>query len=378
MMAAAPDAQVSTGKAGKLGFLPRLESLRGIAAVSVVGYHVTGQFTDTYVTGMAPVVMFFVLSGFVLARSLENSPNPITFLRHRLFRLLPAAIAVVALLTLLHHQYGFYVGYEARFDPLNVVLNAIMVRHDINGVMWSMTVECFAAPLILLSVYIFQRFGPQPLIVSIAVLFGLSFWGGYVHLLGGIANLAPLYAFVVGVLLQMQGERTAERLRTVAAWTLSVAAIALLCFCGSQKQTAPIIALETLSSSLLVLLVAFRSSIGLFAVLDLRPVRFYGRISYSFYLLHPIGMLLAARLIDGRGLPVLLAISVTTIAAVALTTPMAWLSWRCIEKPFVAMGRRLTAKQPSPASAQLERFRAKWIPVRAKKTRQEKSPELRF
>jgi exopolysaccharide production protein ExoZ len=350
MMEAAPDAQVNPTKTGKLGFLPRLESLRGIAAVSVVGYHITSQFTDTYVTGMAPVVMFFVLSGFVLARSLQNNPNPITFLRHRLFRLFPAAIAVVALLTLLHHQYGFYVGYEAKFDPLNVVLNAIMVRHDINGVMWSMTVECFATPVILLSFWIFQRFGPQPLIVSIAVLFGLSFWGVYVHLLGGIANLAPLYAFVAGVLLQMQGARTAERLRMAAAWILAIGAIALFCFCGSQKQTAPIIALETLSSSLLVLLVVFRSSIGLFAVLDLRPVRFYGRISYSFYLLHPIGMALAARLLDARGLPVLLAISVTTIAAIALTTPMAWLSWRYIEKPFIALGRRLAAKQPSSAS----------------------------
>ncbi|MBO4224768.1 acyltransferase [Bradyrhizobium neotropicale] len=342
---------MSTGKTGKLGFLPRLESMRGIAAVSVVGYHMTSLFTDTSVTGMAPVVMFFVLSGFVLARSLQNNPNPIAFLRHRLFRLFPAAIAVVALLTLLHRQYGFYVGYEAKFDPLNVLLNAIMVRHDINGVMWSMTVECFATPVILLSVWTFQRFGPQPLMVSIAVLFGLSFWGPYVHLLGGVASLAPLYAFVAGVLLQMQGERTAERLRAAAASVLSIAAIALLCFCGSQKQSALIIALETLSSSLLVLLVAFRSSIGLFAVLDLRPVRFYGRISYSFYLLHPIGMSLAVRLLDARGLPVLLTISVMTIVAVALTTPMAWLSWRYIEKPFVALGRRLATKQPSPASA---------------------------
>jgi peptidoglycan/LPS O-acetylase OafA/YrhL len=226
-----------------------------------------------------------------------------------------------------------------------------MVRHDINGVMWSMTVECFATPVILLSVWIFQRFGPWPLMGSIVILFGLSFWGAYVHLLGGVASLAPLYAFVAGVLLQMKGARTAERLGMAAGWILSIAAIALLCFCGSQKQTAPIIALETLSSSLLVLLVAFRSSIGLFAALDLRPVHFYGRISYSFYLLHPIGMALAARLLDARGLPVLLAISVTTIAAIAVTTPMAWLSWRYVEKPFIAVGRRLTEKARPPTKA---------------------------
>src|ERR1700675_1554474 len=157
---------------GKLTFLPRLESLRGIAAISVVGYHVLAQHVETNVTGMAPVVMFFVLSGFVLARSLANDPNPSTFFRHRVFRLFPAATAVVLLLTFLHFQFGVVVGYESRFDPLNVLLNALMIHHDINGVMWSMTVECVATPLILASVWGFERWGFYPLAVLITVLFG--------------------------------------------------------------------------------------------------------------------------------------------------------------------------------------------------------------
>ena len=70
----------------KLEFLPRLESLRGIAAVAVVGYHAYGLCNDTAVTGMGPVVLFFVLSGFVLARSLEKNATPLTFFRHRIFR----------------------------------------------------------------------------------------------------------------------------------------------------------------------------------------------------------------------------------------------------------------------------------------------------
>jgi peptidoglycan/LPS O-acetylase OafA/YrhL len=336
---------------GKMEFLPRLESVRGIAALSVVGYHIAGQFTDTYVTGMAPVVMFFVLSGFVLARSLEDDASPTRFLRHRVFRLFPAASAVVVLLALLHHQFGFYVGYEGRFDIANVVLNALLIRHDVNGVMWSMTVECFATPLILISVWIFQRFGPHPLLVLIAVLFGLSFLGPYAHLLGGFTNLAPLYAFVVGVLLQMQGRPIAARLGPAACWIVAGAAIALFGFCGSQKQTAPIIALECVSSALLVLLIAFRTSIGLFSVLDLSLIRFYGRISYSFYLLHPIGIGLALRTVDASGLTTLLAAAVTAMIAVLMTTPMAWLCWRCIEKPFVALGKQLDIDRRMPAIA---------------------------
>ena len=244
----------------KLAFLPRLEALRGIAAVSVVGYHVVGQFVETSVTGMAPVVMFFVLSGFVLARSLANDPNPVSFLRHRLFRLFPAAAAVVLLL---HFQFGFFVGYEARFDPLNVLLNALMIRHDINGVMWSMTVECVATPLILVSAWGFQRSGFYPLAALIVVLFGLSFVGPYVHLLGGFTNLAPLYAFVVGVLLHFRGQLIAEK---VTPFT-------------------------PLSSG---------------------------------------------------------AIVATTALAVAITTPIAWASWRFVEMPFIALRKRLDADRRKP------------------------------
>ena len=195
--------------APRLTFLPRLESVRGLAAVSIVWYHVVPQFIETYVTGMAPVVLFFVLSGFVLARSLQNDPAPLRFFRHRVFRLLPAAAAAVLLLTVLHATIGFYVGYLTSFDPLNVVLNALMIRSDINGVMWSMTVECFATPLIFWSALTCTRGQVTPLWILVAILFGLSFVGPYIHLLGGFTNLSPLYAFTVGVLLhhRLQGDQ---------------------------------------------------------------------------------------------------------------------------------------------------------------------------
>jgi peptidoglycan/LPS O-acetylase OafA/YrhL len=329
----------------KSGFLPRLESLRGIAAVSVVAYHVVGHFSDTNVTGMAPVVMFFVLSGFVLARSLENDPNPTRFFRHRIFRLVPAATTVVLLLTFLYFQFGFYVG-DRHFDPVNIVLNAVMIRHDINGVMWSMTVECFATPLILLSFWTFMRWGAIPLRIVIFVLFCLSFVGFYVHLFGGFTNLAPLYAFVVGVLVHFQGRLFVDKLTPATCRALALAAIILFCWCGLKKQTSIFIALECFSSALLVALIAFRDSMNLFRILDAPIVRFYGRISYSFYLLHVIGIVVALRIAGTTSLYTAMAVS--GIAAIAITTPMAWLSWRLVEKPFIGLGRRLDAALPQP------------------------------
>jgi peptidoglycan/LPS O-acetylase OafA/YrhL len=155
-------------------FLPRIESLRGIAALTVVGYHVqtpgstAANWLDAAVNqgfvaimnGTGAVVAFFVISGFVLARSLDaKNPDTARFFQNRFFRLFPAGIAVVLLLTALHYQFGFYVGFEGDFSPANVLLNMLLIRSDINSVMWSMTVECAAAPLILLSVWVFTKFG---------------------------------------------------------------------------------------------------------------------------------------------------------------------------------------------------------------------------
>jgi peptidoglycan/LPS O-acetylase OafA/YrhL len=341
---------------GKSGFLPRLESLRGVAAVSVVAYHVFAQFSDTNVAGMAPVVMFFVLSGFVLARSLANNDDPVRFFRHRLFRLFPAAISTVLLLTFLHFKFGFFVGFPGRFDPINVVLNAVMIRNDINSVMWSMTVECFATPLVFFAFLTCGRWGAVPLWTAVLVLFGLSFVGPYVHLLGGFSNLAPLYAFVVGVLVHFRGRDLVEKLGPGTCWLLALAALALFGWCGSRKQVAPLIALECLSSALVIALIAFRDSVGLFRILDVPVVHFYGRISYSFYLLHLIGIGAATRIFDAASHQA--GGTAAVLAAVAATTPIAWLSWRLVERPFIALGRRFETIPSRPLQTLGDRERA--------------------
>ncbi len=237
----------------KLSFLPRLESLRGLAAVSVVAYHAYGMRNDTAVTGLAPVILFFVLSGFVLARSLHNSPSPRAYFRNRLFRLFPAAASTVLLLTALFYRYGFFVGLRGSFDWPNVILNALMIRSDINGIMWSMTVECVATPLVLASFFAYRRFGPAPLIVVSVFLFGLSFVGPYTHLLGGATNLAPLYAFITGVLLHFA---VVEGYRARFVKISALIALLVLVACGLRKQTPLLNLAESISSGALIFLVA--------------------------------------------------------------------------------------------------------------------------
>ena len=355
----------------QLDFLPRLESLRGVAALIVVGYHASHRLSgglaynwfDSFAwrvltavaNGTGAVVVFFVLSGFVLARSLESNSDPVRFLRNRVFRLFPAAMAVVALLTALHWQFGFFVGYEASFDPLDVILNLLMIRTDINGVMWSVTVECAATPLILLSVGLYLKRGERPLWGLIAVLLALSSWGPYVHLLGGFTNLTPLYAFVVGVLMQFQGARIAGWIRPGLVTLTGIIAVAVFCFCGTRTQSALILLLECWSAATLIVLIAQHPATSLFKPLDFALVRFYGRISYSFYLLHPLGVEFAFRIsnplaINAFGVPLSITLILYTIFSILLTTPIAYLAWRFIETPCIRYGRRLGRKNAALAA----------------------------
>ena len=338
-----------------MGFVPRLESLRGIAALTVVSSHVWGLFSDTnpagtdavafsilhgLSNGTGAVVAFFVLSGFVLARSLEANPEPLRFFRGRVFRLFPAAIATVALLVWLHRQWGLYVAYEGDFSPGNVLLNMLMIRTDINAVMWSLKVECFATPLILFSAWLVRVKKAAWLWAIVAALFGLSFVGAYRDALGDATNLAPLYAFVIGVLAHHCGKQIAN-LRPVSAVALMVLCIGAFCYCGTRHQSGLLLAVECVAAAGLVMLIVWQP-LAIFSPLDWAPVRFYGRISYSLYLLHLLGILFASRLIAFVGLSIAgstTGYAIVMALAILITTPVAYLSWRFIEVPCVNIGR---------------------------------------
>jgi peptidoglycan/LPS O-acetylase OafA/YrhL len=117
----------------------------------------------------------------------------------------------------------------------------------------------------------------------------------------------------------------------------ALASIGLFCACSFFKPDGIWTALvECLSAATLVMLVAYRTEALLFRPLDLPIARFYGRISYSFYLLHPLSLRAAARLTsylwDQHGwLTLILAVSF--LFSLILATPLAYASWRYVELP---------------------------------------------
>ncbi len=77
-----------------------LDGLRGIAAFGVLLYHFTTRYPDfgsfvspppfTFPEGKFGVHLFFIISGFVIFRTVECAKRPLDFVKSRFVRLYPA------------------------------------------------------------------------------------------------------------------------------------------------------------------------------------------------------------------------------------------------------------------------------------------------
>lgn len=157
-------------------FHPELESLRGLAALSVAGFHISqspAQVGDRSVMlrempsvamdvlnilfqGLPSVVFFFVLSGFVLTASLQRTSRPVTelavpFAVARLFRIYPAWIFAVLVFAGVYWLTGKTLGAVPMFAE--VVRNILLLSVSIDGVGWSIQTELLAIPVLLVALH---------------------------------------------------------------------------------------------------------------------------------------------------------------------------------------------------------------------------------
>ncbi len=136
-----------------------LDGLRGLAALSVVIYHLNG-----YGHGYLAVDFFFILSGFVIAFSYEKklvagSMNFISFLQRRLIRLYPLVFISMLLGSLGYYIISFYQPDKIAFQGecintaiLGFLLIPVLYQvhigelnnlYPFNGPLWSLFFELF-------------------------------------------------------------------------------------------------------------------------------------------------------------------------------------------------------------------------------------------
>lgn len=271
-----------------------LDALRGIAALAVVLYHYTFRYDAIYghefslehlfifKYGYLGVQLFFMISGFVIYLSLENTSNIKKFAFNRFARLYPAywfAVIFTFIVVLALGLPGRDVSFLHMLVNLSM-LNGFVGIPSVDGVYWTLRVELSFYFVIATLYFLLPR---KQVLIGFLSLLILAFFVKYLYLLGNvhisikilnlILSLDFLHFFGAGIGFYLLSKKNDYLLASL------LIATSILYNLAFGKGAELII---TLSFYPLFLLL----SAGKAKFLSTRLLTYLGAISYSLYLVH--------------------------------------------------------------------------------------------
>lgn len=341
---------------------PRLrgiDSLRGLAAIAVVLFHYTSGYEFNFgrsgsglffylPKGCFGVQLFFLISGFVILRTLERTHDLRSFAIARFARLYPPFfVCATFTLTVIGRTHGHLASLNAKAIAINYTMLAQLVGVQfIDPSYWTLTYEVlFYAGAALIW---FQLRPQRRLEVPCLIWLGCSLVG---HLVKGIYKHHRMctlidvdYAnlFVLGMMLYYfsQGFRSRLTIPTFGAALLMALIPPEINGVGVVLSRAVFLAL--IASFCGCIWLAADARIGF---LDLRPLVFLGEISYSLYLIHQIVGFAIIHAFLGAGWEP----NVAVIATVALVVGLAASLRVFVEKPAERWIKNLAKPRPRVA-----------------------------
>ena len=342
-----------SGAPNKSRRILELDGLRGVAILSVVLYHYFQRFPD-YTPyggrlfqwteyGYLGVHLFFIVSGFVIAFTLERTSGAATFFRNRFFRLWPAMVVssslTFSILSIVDTPFADFMHVGIRgflpswtFTAPFIWKPFIAVDNYIDGAYWSLFVEVrFYLWAIVVATFVGAKRLPAVLTGAVAVLapvWHLSINPPLMFYLETLFFVPYLPLFAAGALAH-QAFINRDRGLALAGFALTWGAtLSFLEFRGE------IIIVTIFFLAFLVLVVRRRWLHALSAT----PLVWIGSISYSLYLLHQnIGVSLLSAL--PVGWPTWFYI-LAVLAVFGVVVCLAQLVFVGVERPMQMFARR--------------------------------------
>lgn len=354
-------------------FLTRLESLRGLGAFYVAIAHSFVLFplaseeypvqtawqtaVHIFAPGKSALIVFFIISGYVLSLSLDRAEltirNVLTFYKRRILRIFPAHIVwifgALALMAVFYTPGNIPAAsgwvndmYTGELNVAIVILNLALIITSINPGEWTLTVELIVYTLYPILYLINRKSGRIGNMLLLLFLVGLSFIAPQIKV------LYYLYAFYVGLSAPLFYQRLIERLspraETVLLWTSVVLLFILPVFLS--VFTFVVTAGQVLAGGFLVFACIFmKKDSVIFRGLDRPLLGRFGQISYSFYIIHFLINYWTAQLLFG-----LVGNDLASeyrfffmLAVAAISIPITWVlgcfSYDKVEAPMMAYSR---------------------------------------
>lgn len=319
--------------------LVEIDALRGLAALSVVLFHLTTRFVELFQPvpppslefrgGQYGVNLFFIISGFVIFMTLEKTRRPADFVVSRFSRLFPAYWASIATTFLVTHWLGLpgkLVDAGSAMANMLMLHGLFRVPH-VDGVYWTLEVELlfYGGMLLMFRLKWLDRILPALFAMLLlrwvyfgaAQVFGVDLPWTIYRLL--ILQYIPWFALGISIFLVLHSRAAPPR------WPLLTAGFAVLTLFGTES-----LFMGALAVALAALVFVAASGRGPW--LRAAPLVWLGSISYPLYLLHEnIGWSLELRI-----LALDVPIDVAAVGALAAALGLAALMTRFVERPAMS------------------------------------------
>lgn len=314
-----------------------LDGLRGIAALAVVFSHFTGIYNFKYDNAPKPFIdfsigafgvqLFFLISGFVILMTAQRSTKVSDFVISRVSRLYPAYW--ISLIVVVIVSIAFAVP-KMVLSPLVVALNFTMIQRwflvpNVVDVYWTLAVEMqFYVIIFLILLFtkahlttrVIQYLVYSWLVISVAV----SIWASpYSQGISSQAVVLPV-RMVLNVTLSEFGPLFClgmfaylARNKAQKLWLVVFPLTVAILNAGLLHDWWYALTVAILSFVFLIVIAREQTR-----VLTTKPFLFFGKISYSMYIIHSIpGYIVITLALPyiGRNWAILAAIIVSTLLA---------------------------------------------------------------